>query len=408
MAGFRTRLRKAWNVIRDKPESLGQYYTSPSYNSAYSQIWRSSASAVMAPIKTRIALDAAVVPIRHVDVDEFGRYVRTRPNSELNKRLSFKANIDQTGFVFIQDLVESMLDEGAVAIVPVDTNVDPVDTSSYEPLSLRTGFVVDWYNRAVNVSVYNEDTGRREDITLPKSYVAMCYSPLFSIVNQQNSTAKRLIDKLALLDYSDGRITSPKLDILIQLPFTIKSDVQRREADARIAALEAQLENSVYGIGYVDAAEKITQLNRPATNNLQEQVQYLQEQLHKELGLTPSVLDGTASEAEMLNYHNRTIYPILETICSAMTTTFLSDTAITQGQRVMAFPSIFKMAPLATIADAADKFTRNEILTSNDVRQLLGLHPVDDPDADTLRNKNLNKTGAEKEPAEPVNIKEEE
>lgn len=323
-------------------------------------------------------------------VDELGRYVETR-QSELNDRLTIMANIDQTGRNFIQDAIMSMLEDGACALVPIDMSGDP-DRGSFEILSIRVGAIRQWYNYSVEVEVYDERSGDRKEITVPKSIVAIPYNPLYAVMNDANSTLRRLIDKLALLDVADARLYSKSLDIVLQLPYTTKSDRRQAEAIRRLEALEAQLANRTYGVGYIDATEKITQLNRPVTNSLVETVRGLKEDLHNELGMTPAIFAGTASEEELLQYQNRTVIPVLNALVDAMIGAFFSRTAIRQGNTIRIFPNLFKMAPLERFAEASDKFTRNAILSSNEVRSEMGLPPDKNPDSDALRNKNLNQS----------------
>lgn len=390
MPGFRERARVAWNVLNNNLPEPSIEAMIPSYQDTYTNAWRDSQTAVLAPIKTRIAIDTAAVPIRHVIVDDEGRFKDTK-TGHLDDRFNLKANIDQTGRDFVQDLTMTMLEDGVAAIVPVDTSTSPIGSTSYDIMTMRVGRVLEWFNKEVKLHVYNLAVGERVEITLPKSYVAICYNPLYSIMNEPNSTLKRLIDKLALLDISDSKINSPNLDMILHLPYALRGSKKTSEADARLAALTTQLQNSSYGMAYVDATEKITQLNRPVTNSLQDQVQYLEAKLHAQLGLSEAVFNGTASSEEMLGYYNRTVKPLLDTITDSVKNSFLTRTAISQGQSIMAFQDLFKMAPVEVLAEAADKFTRNEIMTGNEVRSALGLKPSSDPSADELRNKNLNK-----------------
>jgi hypothetical protein len=390
VAGFVDRLRLSFQILQNKLPTPDAETVISSYNATYNRIWRDNASTVLAPIKTRIAMDAAAVNVRHVRVDESEQYLDTIVG-ELNDRLTLKANIDQTGVAFIQDVVMTMLEHGVVAVVPTDVTTDPSKTTAYDILSMRTGIVEEWFNKSVQLSVYNESIGDRTSIVLPKSFVALCYNPLYSVMNEPNSTLKRLIDKLSLLDFADNKMNSPNLDLILQLPYAVRNNTREKEADRRLRLLEEQLHKSQYGIAYVDGTEKITQLNRPVANTLGDQVKYLTDTLYNQLGLTETIFSGSADPEELLAYHNRTIAPILKAITSSIKMAFLTTTAIRQGQSIMSFPDLFKMAPIDKLADASDKFTRNEIMSSNEVRQRIGIKPKDDPAADELRNKNLNK-----------------
>lgn len=336
----------------------------------------------------RIAMDAAAMSIRHVRLDDNERFLETI-KSGLDDCLTVEANIDQTGRAFVQDAIMSMLDEGCVAIVPVDTIGDPTSTGSYDILSMRTGKVIEWYPRHVKVNVYNDRTGKREDIVLPKSVVAIIENPLYAVTNEHNSTVQRLIRKLNLLDSIDEQSGSGKLDLIIQLPYVIKTDARRTQAEQRRKDIEMQLSGSKYGIAYTDGTERITQLNRPVENNLMKQVEYLTSMLDGQLGINQSVMDGTANEETMNNYNNRTIEPLLSALVDGMKRTFLTKTARSQRQSIMAFKDPFKFVPVTKVAEIADKFTRNEIASSNEIRQGIGMKPSSDPRADELRNKNL-------------------
>jgi len=349
---------------------------------------RGNERSTVTSVYNRIAMDVASIAIKHCRIDKNGRYIEDM-NSTLNDCLTLEANIDQTGRSFIQDVVMSMFDEGAVAIVPVDTSIDPMKSSSYDILSMRTGKILEWYPAHVKVRVYNDRTGKREDIILPKKTVAIIENPLYAVINEPNSTMQRLIRKLNILDAIDEQSGSGKLDLIIQLPYVIKTEARQQQAEKRRKDIEDQLKGP-YGIAYTDGTEKITQLNRPVENNLMKQIEYLTNQLYSQIGMTPSVLDGTADEKVMLNYNNRTIEPIVSAIVDAMKRSFLTKTARTQGQTIMYFKDPFKLVPVNNIADIADKFTRNEILSSNEVRQIIGMKPSDDPKADELRNSNLN------------------
>jgi len=406
MPSFMDRLKASYYVLRGEEQRVDpeQQVTSSFPSSTYSRISYDTGSAVTAPIKTRIAVDAANIPLRHVLVDEYGQFIETR-ESELNDRLTIMANIDQSGAAFIQDAVMTMLENGACALVPVEVSSNP-RSGTYDILSIRVAPIVEWFNYSVTVDVYNELTGEKEHKTLPKSFVAIAYNPLYPIMNEPNSTLRRLIDRLALLDVADGKLFSPQLDLILQLPYVLKNEKREAEATRRLESLEAQMNDRKYGVAYIDATEKVTQLNRPATNTLFDTVIKLTESLHSQLGLTPSIFAGTATQEEMLMYNNRTILPIVKSVTDSMTGAFFSRTAIRQRNAIMAFPSLFKMAPLEAFAEAADKLTRNAIMSSNEIRAVVGLHSSDDPDAAALRNKNLNVADnvvGEEDPPNPSN-----
>jgi hypothetical protein len=386
-----SRLKKAWNAFtnnRDPTEPIYQNIgASYVYRPDRVRFTRGNERTIATSVYNRIALDVAAISIKHCRIDKNGRYIEDI-KSGLNDCLSVEANIDQTGRSFIQDVVMSMFDEGVVAIVPVDTSIDPRNTSSFDILSMRTGKILEWYPAHVKVRVYNDRTGNKEDLVLPKRSVAIVENPLFAVMNEPNSTMQRLVRKLNILDAIDEQSGSGKLDLIIQLPYVIKSEARQQQAEKRRKDIEDQLKGP-YGIAYTDGTEKITQLNRPVENNLMKQIEYLTNQLYSQIGMTPSVLDGTADEKEMLNYNNRTIEPIISAIVDAMKRSFLSKTARTQGQTVMFFREPFKLVPINNIADIADKFTRNEILSSNEIRQIIGMKPSDDPKADQLVNSNI-------------------
>ena len=340
-------------------------------------------------VYNRIALDVSAIKIRHVRLDDNGRFL-DEIDSGLNNCLSLEANIDQSARAFIQDVVMSMFDDGCVAIVPISTSSNPKVSSSYDIYTMRTGKIVEWYTDSVRVRIYDDIHGRKEEVVLPKTMVAIVENPFYSVMNEPNSTLQRLIRKLNLLDYIDEQSGSGKLDMIVQLPYTIRGDVQRKRAEERRLDLERQLTGTKYGIAYLDATEKITQLNRPVENNLMKQIEYLTNMFYSQLGTSASVLDGTADEATMLNYQNRTIEVIVSAITGAMKRTFLSKTARSQGQSIEFFNDPFKLVPVAQLAELVDKFTRNEVATSNEFRQVIGFKPSTDPRADELRNKNLN------------------
>ena len=389
--GLTNRLQHAWNAFMNKDPT---YYTPQYYGASYSnrpdrpRLRRGNDRSIITSVFNRIALDVAEVDLKHCKLDKNGRYVED-VNSGLNNCLTLESNIDQTARSFIQDCVLSMFDEGCVALVPVDTTKNPSLTDSYDVLTMRTGAVLEWKPMHVKVRVYNDRTGEKEDITVPKSTVAIIENPLYAIINEPNSTAQRLMKKLSLLDVTDEQTASGKLDLIIQLPYIVKTEARRIQANTRRKEIEEQLTGSKYGIAYTDGTEKITQLNRPVENNLMSQVEYLTNQLFAQLGITQSILDGTADEKTMLNYYNRSIEPIVSAIVDEMKRKFLSKTARTQGQSIMAFRDPFRLVPVNDIAEIADKFTRNEILTSNEVRQIIGMKPSDDPKADKLVNSNI-------------------
>lgn len=385
------RLKHAWNAFNGNRDPTYQRYdTGPGYSIRPDRprFTRGNERSIITSVFNRIALDVADIKIQHCDLDANDRFISVR-NSKLNNCLNLEANLDQTGRAFIQDVVMSMFDEGAVAIVPVDTTIDPRITGSFDVLSMRTGKIVEWFPQYVKVKVYNEATGRKEDVILPKRSVCIIENPLYAIVNEPNSTLQRLIRKLNLLDTIDEQSGSGKLDLIIQLPYIIKTNARREQAEQRRKDIETQLSGSKYGIAYTDGTERITQLNRPVENNLMKQIEYLTSMLYSQLGITQTILDGTADEKTMLNYYNRTIEPIVAAIVDGMKRTFLSKTARTQRQSIMYFRDPFKLVPINTLAETADKLTRNEIMTKNEFRQVLGMKPSSDPKADQLVNSNI-------------------
>lgn len=386
---FGSRLKHAWNAF------TGTDYTTyqdvgPGYSSRPDRIrlTRGNERSIITSVYNRIALDVAALNVQHIRLDENGRFLSVIQDG-LNTCLTVEANIDQTARAFIQDIVVSMLDEGCVAIVPVDTTYDPSVTGSYDIQTMRVGKILDWYPQHVRVRLYNERTGAKENILVPKSTVAIVENPLYAVVNEPNSTMQRLIRKLNLLDVIDEQSGSGKLDLIIQLPYVIKTEARRQQAENRRKDIEAQLSGTKYGIAYADGTERITQLNRSVNNNLMSQIEYLTSMLYSQLGITQSILDGTADEKTMLNYNNRTIEPIISAIVDEMKRKFLTKTARSQSQSISFFRDPFKLVPVNDIAEIADKFTRNEIMTSNEIRQVIGMKPSDDPRADELRNKNL-------------------
>lgn len=385
------RIRSAWNAFQNKdPTQINryQYGLGYAYRPDRTRLSRGNERSIINSIYNRIAIDVAAITIEHVRLDEDGRFKETI-DSRINRVLSVEANIDQTGRELMQDAVMSMLDEGCVALVPVDTTSIPNDNGSFDIETMRTGKIIEWYPRHVRVQVYNDLIGRRQDITLPKRYVAIIENPLYSVMNEPNSTLQRLIRKLNLLDVVDEQSGSGKLDLIIQLPYVIKTDARRREAEQRRTDIEMQLAGSKYGVAYTDGTERITQLNRPAENNLLKQVEYLTNTLYGQLGITEDVFKGTADEKVMLNYYNRTIEPILSAFTDEFTRKYLTQTARTQGQAFRFYRDPFRLATVEDIAELGDKFTRNEIATSNEMRSVLGWKPSDDPKADELRNSNI-------------------
>ena len=385
-----SRFKNAWNAFlnRDPTSGFRDIGSGYSYRPDRFRLTRGNERSIVTSVYNRIALDVAAIDIQHVKLDNEGRFCSV-VDSGLNNCLSIEANIDQTGRAFIQDAVMSMMDEGCIAIVPVDTDDDPDDTTGYKILSMRVGRIKDWYPKHIRVELYNENTGRKQDIIVPKDTVAIVENPLYAVINEPNSTMQRLIRKLNLLDAVDEQSSSGKLDLIIQLPYVIKSDARRKQAEQRRKDIEKQLAGSKYGIAYTDGTEKITQLNRSLENNLMKQIEYLTSMLYSQLGITQSILDGTADDKTMLNYYNRTIEPIISAIVDEMKRKFLSKTARSQNKSIKFFRDPFKLVPVADLAEIADKFTRNEIATSNEMRQVIGWKPSDDPKADELRNSNL-------------------
>ena len=390
---FISRLKHGWNAFMNRDPTYHSYDIGPGYSIRPDRprFTRGNERSIVTSVFNRIALDVANIKIQHCDLDDNDRFVSVR-NSKLNNCLNLEANIDQTGRAFIQDVVMSMFDEGCVAIVPVDTTFDPRVTSSFDILSMRTGKIVEWYPQHVKVNVYNEATGRKEDVILSKRAVCIIENPLYAIVNEPNSTLQRLIRKLNLLDAIDEQSGSGKLDLIVQLPYVIKTEARRLQAEQRRKDIETQLAGSKYGIAYADGTERITQLNRPVENNLMAQIEYLTSMLYSQLGITTAILDGTADDKTMLNYYNRTIEPIVAAIVDGMKRTFLTKTARAQHQSIIYFRDPFKLVPINDLAGIADTFTRNEIMTKNEFRQVLGMKPSNDPKADQLVNSNIKQT----------------
>jgi len=393
---IRDRLRHAWNAFTDSDDALhrpfpSQAGTLTSARPDRQRLAFSNERSIISSIYTRIGIDVAAVDMRHVRTDDQNRYLEDI-NSGLDNCLTIEANLDQAARAFRQDIATTMLDDGVAAVVPIDTSLSPEATGGYDIQTLRVGRITQWFPQHVRVSVYNEERGMRQELTLPKKIVAIAENPLYQVMNEPNSTLQRLIRKLNLLDSVDEQSASGKLDMIIQLPYVIKSEARRQQAEQRRKDIEFQLKGSQYGIAYTDGTEKITQLNRPAENNLMTQITYLTEQLYAQLGLTPEVMNGTADEKVMLNYFSRTIEPLLDAIVEAMRRTFLTKTARTQGHSIMYFRDPFKFVPLGGeggIADIADKFARNEITSSNEIRQGIGMKPRPEAKADALINSNM-------------------
>ena len=401
--GFMDRIQRGWNAFRNRDPTTEYRDTGLSY--AYRpdrvRFTRGNERSIVTSVYNRIALDVAAINIQHVQLDDNNRFTSV-VESGLNSCLNLEANIDQTGRAFVQDIVMSMFDEGCVAVVPVDTTQDPEITDSYDILSMRTGKILEWKPRHVKVRVYNDRTGMKEDLLLPKKQVAIIENPLYAVINESNSTMQRLIRKLCLLDAVDEQSSSGKLDLIIQLPYVVKTEARRQQANDRRKQIEEQLTGSKYGIAYTDGTERITQLNRPVENNLMKQIEYLTSMLYSQLGITQAILDGTADDKTMLNYYSRTIEPIISAIVDEMKRKFLTKTARSQKKSIMFFRDPFKLVPVNDIAEIADKFTRNEILSSNEIRQIVGIKPSKDPKADELRNKNLSEPKENNQPTKTL------
>ena len=387
------RLQHSWNAFKNNGEptfSQVQYVGGgSSYDPMRTRRFIQNERSLITAIYTRIAIDCASIDIRHVQLDDKQRYKNTI-DSGLNECLTLEANIDQTGRAFRQDVYMSLLENGSAVIVPVDTTLDPKVSGSYDIKSMRVGKVVQWYPKYVRVEVYNDKFGRRQEITLPKNVVTIVQNPFYEVMNEPNSTLQRLIRKLNQLDTIDDLSSSGKLDLLIQLPYVIKTEARKQQAEIRRKDIEMQLAGSKYGIAYIDGTERVTQLNRSLDNNMMKQIEYLTTMLYGQLGVTEAVINGTANEQEMLNYNNRTVEPIVAAFVDGLKRTFLTKTARSQGKSILYFREPFKLVPVNNLADIADKFTRNEILSSNEVRGLIGFEPSSDPKADELRNSNLN------------------
>ena len=402
-----SRFTHAWNAFFNKDPTIEEYKYPP-----YPTIITSSRPdrvrltignerTIVTSVYNRIAMDVASLSIQHVKLDQTGRFEDT-VDSNLNSCLTWETNKDQTPRSFFMDVVLSLFDEGCVAIVPVDTEDDPFDTTSLDILSMRTGKILEWRPDEVKVKVYNDRTGQKEDLLLPKRMVAIIENPFYAVMNEPSSTVRRLTRKLALLDAVDEQSGSGKLDLIVQLPFSIKSPTRKEQAENRRKDIEMQLANSKYGIAYIDATEHVTQLNRSLENNLMEQVKFLTETLYSQLGITEEIMNGTAEERVMNNYYTRTVEPVISAIVDEMKRTFITQNSRTRGYSIMYFNQPFKLVPANDMANIADKFTRNEIMTSNEIRQIIGMKPSKDPSADELRNKNINQSAGE-EAAEMMN-----
>jgi len=396
---IRSRIKSAWNAFFNQDPSTSYNTNGSYYRPDRIKLSRGNERSIVTSVLNRIALDVATIDIKHCKTNDEGRFKEEVP-SHLNDCLTLEANLDQTSRAFIQDVVMSMFDDGCVAIVPVDTTTNPSISGAFDVVTMRAGKIIEWYPSQVKVSVYNEAKGYREDIILPKKTVGIIENPLYAVMNEPNSTLQRLMRKLALLDFVDEQTSSGKLDLIIQLPYVIKSEARRNQANERRAEIERQLAGSKYGIAYTDGTEKITQLNRPVENNLMKQVEYLTSMLYGQLGITQDILNGTAKEEVMLNYYARTIEPIVSAITDELKRKFLTKTARTQGQTILAFRDPFTLVPISNLAELADKFTRNEIMTSNEIRQIVGIKPSNDPKADQLINSNLNHPEKESVPTQ--------
>ncbi len=399
-----SRLKHAWNAFLNRAPTGGYQYGlggGYSYRPDRIRFTRGNERSIVTSVYNRIALDVAAINIQHVQLDDEGRFLNVI-KSGLNDCLTLEANVDQTGRAFIQDVVMSMMDEGVVAIVPVDTTLDPDVTNGYDVLSMRVGKVVDWYPQHVKLEVYNELNGLKQMVVMPKQSVAIIENPLYAVINEPNSTMQRLVRKLNLLDAVDEQSSSGKLDLIIQLPYVIKSDARRKQAELRRKDIEDQLSGSKYGIAYIDGTEHVTQLNRSVENNLMKQIEYLTSMLYSQLGITQTILDGTADEKTMLNYYNRTIEPILSAIVDEMKRKFLTKTARTKNKSIKFFRDPFKLVPISEIAEITDKFTRNEVASSNEMRQVIGWKPSNDPKADELRNSNISQSQMDSQTAYPI------
>ena len=407
--GLRNRLQHAWNAFANKDPTYGSYggYGGYSYRPDRPRFSRGNERSIVTAVLNKISIDCAAINIEHVRLDDNNRFVEVM-NTGLNKCLTLEANIDQTGRAFIQDAVMSLMDEGCIAIVPVETTLNPNISGGFDITNMRVGKVLEWYPDKVSIRVYNEKTGQKQDIVMPKNTVGIVENPLYAVMNESNSTMQRLIRKLNILDAIDEQSGSGKLDLIIQLPYLVRSNQRKQQAEERRKAIEDQLSNSKYGVAYTDGTEHVTQLNRSVENNLMSQIEYLTSMLYSQLGITQSVMDGTADDKTMLNYYNRTIEPILSAIVDEMKRKFLTKTARSQKQSIVFFRDPFRLVPVADLAEIADKMTRNEIMSSNEIRQIVGMKPSDDPKADELRNKNLSEPTSEETNNDNYNFEQEE
>ena len=405
--GLKNRLQHAWNAFANKDPTYSSGYGGYLYRPDRPRFSRGNERSIVTAVLNKISMDCAAINVEHVRLDDNNRFVEVL-NTGLNKCLTLEANIDQTGRAFIQDAVMSLMDEGCIAIVPVETTLNPNISGGFDITNMRVGKVLEWYPDKVSIRVYNEKTGQKQDIVMPKNTVSIVENPLYAVMNESNSTMQRLIRKLNILDAIDEQSGSGKLDLIIQLPYLVRSQQRRQQAEERRKAIEDQLSNSKYGVAYTDGTEHVTQLNRSVENNLMSQIEYLTSMLYSQLGITQSVMDGTADDKTMLNYYNRTIEPILSAIVDEMKRKFLTKTARSQKQSIVFFRDPFRLVPVSDLAEIADKMTRNEIMSSNEIRQIVGMKPSDDPKADELRNKNLSEPTSEETNNDNYNFEQEE
>lgn len=405
--GLKNRLQHAWNAFANKDPTYSSGYGSYSYRPDRPRFSRGNERSIVTAVLNKISMDCAAINVEHVRLDDNNRFVEVM-NTGLNKCLTLEANLDQTGRAFIQDAVMSLMDEGCIVIVPVETTLNPNISGGFDITNMRVGKVLEWYPDKVSIRVYNEKTGQKQDIIMPKNTVSIVENPLYAVMNEPNSTMQRLIRKLNILDAIDEQSGSGKLDLIIQLPYLVRSQQRKQQAEERRKAIEDQLSNSKYGVAYTDGTEHVTQLNRSVENNLMSQIEYLTSMLYSQLGITQSVMDGTADDKTMLNYYNRTIEPILSAIVDEMKRKFLTKTARSQKQSIVFFRDPFRLVPVADLAEIADKMTRNEIMSSNEIRQIVGMKPSDDPKADELRNKNLSEPTSEETNNDNYNFEQEE
>ena len=405
--GLKNRLQHAWNAFANKDPTYSIGYGGYLYRPDRPRFSRGNERSIVTAVLNKISMDCAAINVEHVRLDDNNRFVEVL-NTGLNKCLTLEANLDQTGRAFIQDVVMSLMDEGCIAIVPVETTLNPNISGGFDITNMRVGKVLEWYPDKVSIRVYNEKTGQKQDIVMPKNTVSIVENPLYAVMNEPNSTMQRLIRKLNILDAIDEQSGSGKLDLIIQLPYLVRSNQRKQQAEERRKAIEDQLSNSKYGVAYTDGTEHVTQLNRSVENNLMSQIEYLTSMLYSQLGITQSVMDGTADDKTMLNYYNRTIEPILSAIVDEMKRKFLTKTARSQKQSIVFFRDPFRLVPVADLAEIADKMTRNEIMSSNEIRQIVGMKPSDDPKADELRNKNLSEPTSEETNNDNYNFEQEE